>query len=183
MARAATPETRLADAAFRLLAKQSWSELTLASVARAAKLPLAELHAIAPSKPALIGVMLSRAGEETARRYKKDKGSDNARDRIFDVALTWFETLAARKAAMRALHDGLKRDPLTLFAARRAFVDAGEWLLALAEADTGRALPARAAALAAILARTIPVWLDDDDELSNTMAKLDAGLGRAGWMF
>jgi len=36
----ADPETRLVDAAFRLLARTSWSELTLGAVAKAAKLRL-----------------------------------------------------------------------------------------------------------------------------------------------
>jgi AcrR family transcriptional regulator len=183
MAMAASPRTRLADAAFRLLAKQSWNDITLASVARAAKVPLGELHGVAPSKPALIGLMLARAGEDTARQYKIDRGSESERDRIFDVALTWFETLAARKVALRALHDGLRRDPLALIAARGEFVAAGEWLLALAEADAGRALPLKAAALAAILLRALPVWLDDDREMSQTMAKLDTDLRRASWVF
>jgi AcrR family transcriptional regulator len=183
MAKAASPQTRLADAAFRLLAKQRWNELTLAAVARAAKVPLTELHALAPSKPALIGLMLSRSGEELARRYKPDTQSENERDRILDVALTWFETLEARKPAMRALHEGLRRDPLALLAARGAFIAAAEWLLTLAEADAGRALALRAAALAALLVRALPVWLDDDKEMTKTMAQLDSDLRRAQWVF
>jgi AcrR family transcriptional regulator len=183
MAKTTKPETRLADAAFRLLAKQDWNALTLAAVARAAKVPLTELHVLAPSKPALIGLMLARAGEDTARRYKPEKGSDNERDRIFDVALTWFETLGAKKVALRALYDGLRRDPLALFAARNEFVGAAEWLLTLAEADGGRALPLKAVALAGLLVRALPVWLEDDDEMSKTMAQLDAGLARAKWLF
>lgn len=183
MAKAASPQTRLADAAFRLLAKQSWNELTLASVARAAKVPLAELHALVQSKPALVGVMLVRVGEDVARRYKPDRESAPERDRVFDVALTWFESLGARKSALRALHEGLRRDPLALVTARGAFVNAAEWLLTLAEADTGRALPLKAAALAAFLARAIPVWLDDDKDLTKTMAQLDTDMGRAKWLF
>jgi AcrR family transcriptional regulator len=183
MAKPATPHARLADAAFRLLAKQRWNELTLAAVARSAKLPLVELHAIAPSKPMLIGLMLTRAGEETARRYKADNESQSDRDRIFDVALTWFETLNPRKPALRALHDGLRRDPLALLAARGAFVGAAEWLLALAEADSGRALHLKAAALAALLVRALPVWLEDDKDMSKTMAQLDGDLRRGGMLF
>jgi AcrR family transcriptional regulator len=183
MEKAATARTRLADATFRLLAKEGWNALTLAAVARAAKVPLAELHALAPSKPALIGVMLARAGEDAARRYKPGKDSENERDRIFDVALTWFETLGTRKPALRALHEGLRRDPLALIAARGEFVGAAEWLLVLAEADHGRALPLKAAALAALLVRTLPVWLDDDKQMGRTMARLDTGLRRAQWLF
>jgi AcrR family transcriptional regulator len=183
MVKTASPQTRLADAAFRLLSKQKWNELTLAAVARSAKIPLAELHMLAPSKPALIGLMLSRSGEEVARRYRPDTQSENERDRVLDVALTWFETLETRRPALRALHAGLRRDPLALLAARGAFVSAAEWLLTLAEADTGRALPLRATALAGLLVRALPVWLDDDKEMTKTMAQLDSDLRRAQWVF
>jgi AcrR family transcriptional regulator len=183
MARSTKPEARLGDAAFRLLAKHDWRDLTLASVARAARVPLAELHAIAPSKSALVGIMLARAGEECARHYKPDKASETERDRIFDVTLTWFEALAAKKPALRAVHEGLRRDPFALLEARSAFVGAAEWLLALAEADAGRGLPLKAAALAALIARTLPVWFEDDKDMSKTMARLDAHLARAKWLF
>lgn len=183
MARTTKPESRLADAAFRLLAKGSWQDLTLSSVARAAKVALADLHALAPSKPALLALMLSRAGEDTARDYRPDKSAESGRDRVFDVALTWFEALSTRKAAIRSLYEGLRRDPFALLAARGAVARASEWLLVLAEADAGRALPLKATALAAILMRTIPVWLDDDREMSKTMAALDAALRRASWLF
>lgn len=181
MAKTATPQARLADAAFRLLGRQQWPDLTLAGVARAAKVPIADMQALAPSRPALLGVMFACVGEDTARRYKS-AGADPLRDRVFDVALTWFEVLAAKKQAMRTLHEGLARDPLALIAARGALLKSAEWLLVLAEADAGRALPLRAAALAALLVRTVPVWLGDDKELSKTMARLDGGLKRMEWL-
>lgn len=183
MARTASPQSRLADAAFRLLAKEGWNEMTLAAVARTAKMPLKEMQSLAPSKAALIGVMLARAGEETSARYKPDRESEDARDRVLDVALCWFETIATKKAALRALHEGLARDPLALVAMRGEFLRAAEWLLALAEADSGRAISIKTAALAALIARTLPVWLEDDKELSKTMARLDQGLRRLQWLF
>ena len=173
------PQTRLADAAFSRLAEISWADLTLASVARAAKVPLAELLEAASSKPALIGVMLRRLSGETARHYRPDRESHSARDRTFDVCMLWFGLQQPRKKAMRALYDGLSRDPLSLVSARREFITAVEWLLALAEADAGPALHIRAAILAGIVARAMPVWLADDDEMGKTMAQLDRDLRRA----
>jgi AcrR family transcriptional regulator len=173
------PQTRLADAAFRLLAESSWADLTLVSVARAAKIPAAELLEVAPSKPALLGVMLRRLSGELARRYRPDRESQSARDRTFDVCMTWFGLQKPRKKAMRALTNGLSRDPPTLLGARREFVAAAEWILALGEADAGPALQIRAAILAGMIARAMPVWLADDDEMGKTMAQLDRDLRRA----
>lgn len=177
------PETRLVDAAFRLLARKSWQELTLAETAKAAKIPLAELFSVAPSKPLLLALMLRRVGQETALRYRPDKESSAARERIFDVALTWFECLAARKAAMRALYEGLTRDPLTLVGVRSEILAAAEWLLTLAEADTGSAVQLKGAALGAVLARAIPVWLEDGKDMTKTMARLDGDLRRGAKLF
>lgn len=173
----AGPETRLAGAALKLLAKTAWPELTLAAVARAACVPPRELQAIASSKPALLGLILHRIGAEVAVRYRPEPGS--AHDRLFEVAMCWFDVLVPERKAVRALYDGLKRDPLTLVAARAGIVDAASWLLTLAEADTGPALPLRALALAAALGRAVPVWLDDDKDLTRTMACLDMDLTRA----
>jgi AcrR family transcriptional regulator len=173
------PETELAQAALKLLAKKPWSELTLAEVAKAAKQPLASLQTTAPNKAALLGLILKSTGTDIAKRYRRDPGSADARDRLLDVSLTWFEVLAPHKRAVRSLYDGLKRDPLTLIAARAELVAAANWLFVLAEADTGPALPLRALALAGILARAIPVWLEDDKSLSKTMARLDTDLRRS----
>jgi AcrR family transcriptional regulator len=177
------PETELAQAALKLLAKKPWSELTLAEVAKAAKRPLASLQTTAPNKAALLGLILKSTGTDIAKRYRRDPGSADARDRLLDVALTWFEVLAPHKRAVRSLYDGLKRDPLTLIAGRAETMAAANWLFVLAEADTGPALSLRALALAGILARAIPVWLEDDKSLSKTMARLDQDLRRTEDLF
>jgi len=177
MAKAATTEDKLADAALKLLAKKSWRDLTLADVAKAAKVPLAQLQDLRGGKSALVGAILKKIGAETAKRYKAE--SDTARERLFDVALAWFEVNAKRKPAIGALYEGLKYDPITLISERAEFAAAANWLMTLAQADTGPAVQARALALAAIVARTIPVWLEDDAEMAATMARLDADLSRA----
>jgi AcrR family transcriptional regulator len=173
---------RLAESTLRLLAQTSWSDLTLAAVARSAKVPLATLRAHARSKPALIGLILEHTGDRAAVRYKKDRDAASPRDRIFDAALTWIEVLGPSKAAVKSLYDGLKRDPLALIEARRALLAHAEWLLALAEADTGRVVMAKAAALSVMLARAMSVWFDDDKQLTQTMARLDQDLRRSQWL-
>ena len=177
MAKMLTIETRLADAALKKLAKTPWRDLSLGDVARAAKVPLSSLQSFG-GKPALIGAMLDKLGAETAARYVPEKGA-SAKDLVLEVALTWFEINAARKPAIRSLYDGLKFDPLTLIAQREQFAAAAGWLLTLAEADTGPAPSIRALGFAAIMARAIGVWLDDDADMSATMARLDGDLSRA----
>jgi AcrR family transcriptional regulator len=178
-----SPETQLADAALKCLAKTRWKDLALADVAKAAKIPLTNLQSLAPSKSALLGLIFVRFGRDVAARYKRDSGSESARDRIFDVAMTWFDVLASRKQAVGSLYDGLKRDPLTLLAARDAILSAAGWLLVLAEADTGPASAIKATGLALALGRAIPVWLIDGKDLTKTMARLDGDLRRGESLF
>jgi AcrR family transcriptional regulator len=173
----ATKETQLADATLKLLAKTGWRDLTLAAVAKAAKIPLAQLQSLG-GKPALIGLMLDKMGAEAARHYVPEKNAE-MKDRVLEAAMTWFEINAKRKQALRSLYDGLKFDPLSLIAQREQFAGAASWLLTLAEADTGPAAPLRALGFAAIMARAIGVWLDDDADMSKTMARLDGDLSRA----
>ena len=182
-ARAASPKTRLADAALRLLARRSWGDLSLAEVARGAKLPLATLQDVAPSKAALIGFVLARLGEATAAAYRPGRDAGSARDRLFDVGMAWFDVLARHKKAVRHLYEGLRGDPVLMLSLRGEFVAAASWLMTLAEADAGPALALRALAFALALGRAVPVWLDDDADLTKTMARLDGDLARgADWL-
>jgi ubiquinone biosynthesis protein COQ9 len=172
-----SPEDRLANAALKLLAKTPWRDLTLSQVAKTAKIPLGELRPLAGSKPALVGLILIKLGDDTAKRYRPDAES-SARDRVFDAAMNWFDAANAHKDAMRSLYEGLKHDPLSLLAAREDFIKAAGWLLTLAEADTGPAIPIRALVLAGAMARSFSAWLDDGADLAKTMAKLDGDLRR-----
>jgi hypothetical protein len=172
----AAPEERLAEAALKLLAKTPWQDLRLVSVAKAARVPMAGMQSLCAAKPALFGLILHRIGAWCAARYVPESGT--AHDRLFEVPMSWFEVLAPHKKAVRSLYEGLKRDPFTLMAARSEIVSAASWLLALAEADTGPALPLRALALAAALGRAVPVWLEDDKDLTKTMARLDMDIRR-----
>ncbi|HEY5338060.1 MAG TPA: hypothetical protein VIJ85_07660 [Rhizomicrobium sp.] len=173
----ATNETRLADAALKKLASMPWRDLTLGDVAKAAKIPLSSLQSFG-GKTALIGLILTRFGAETAARYVPEKDA-TAKDRVLEAAMTWFEINAKRKPAIRSLYDGLKFDPLTLLAQREHFATAAGWLLTLAQADTGAAPGLRSLGFAAIMARAIGVWLEDDADMLATMARLDGDLSRA----
>lgn len=172
------PETQLVTAAFRLLARKSWRELTLAAIARAAKLNLADATAVAPSKSALVGIMFRATAQEAARRYRPDRESRSARERIFDAAMTWFEVQQPRKAAMRAFYTGLRGDPLALLSARRDVRRSAEQILALAEADAGPTAPILSLSLVGILLRSAFVWIGDNRDMDKTMAALDRDLKR-----
>ncbi|HEX3665646.1 MAG TPA: hypothetical protein VHU23_10485 [Rhizomicrobium sp.] len=170
-------EARIAGVAFRILAKEPWTRVTLASVAKAAKIPLPEMLQIVPSRTALIGAMLHSATVDTAKHYRPDPAAQ-VRERVFDAIMSWFEAQASRKDAVHALYDGLRREPLMLVALRGNFMASAEWLLALAEADAGPAPSLRATCVGAVVAHALPVWLSDGDDMGMTMRRLDRDLRR-----
>jgi len=171
-------EARIAAAAFRLLARETWNRVTLAAVARAAKVSWDDMLKTAPSRAALVGLILRRAAADTAGRYRPDRSAQNPRERVFDAITSWFETQNPRKAAIRGIYNGLKQEPLTLLSMRGDLVASAQWLLALAEADAGAASSIRAACVGGIIAHALPVWLSDDEEMGKTMAQLDRDLRR-----
>jgi AcrR family transcriptional regulator len=183
MAKTSSPEAKLADAALRLLSRKAWRDISLGEVAKAAKLPMTALTDVARTKSVLVGLVLRRFGERTAKAYRPDRDAASGRDRLFDVGMAWFDAIAPDRRAVRSLYDGLKSDPLALLSLRNDFAATAEWLMTLAEADKGPALPLRALAFAAVLGRAIPVWLDDDSNLTKTMARLDGDLRRGeSWL-
>ncbi|MGH6888415.1 MAG: TetR/AcrR family transcriptional regulator [Rhizomicrobium sp.] len=171
-------ETAVAAAAFRLLASRPWREVTIASVARAAKLPLADVLSHAPSRTDLVAMMLHGMAAETARRYRPEPRQQSVRERLFDVVMTWFEVQKPRKKAVRNLFRALGKDPLIVLSLRGEILRGSQMLLALAEADGGRVPSFRAVSLAAVIARAVPVWLEEEGEPDRTMAQVDRDLRR-----
>ena len=174
----AQAEQRLGAVALRLLAKKSWDELQLRAVARAAQVPLQDLLTLCPSKIELVSLILSELTRSAGASYVPETDAA-AQDRLFDVAMSWFDALAPHKRAVAALHVGLRRDPLTLLCARSGFAAVARFLLSLAGADQGGQLGARSLGFGVALFRALPVWLEDEADLGRTMARLDTDLRRA----
>jgi hypothetical protein len=174
------PKTTVAQAALRLLAKEEWGRLTLAAIARAGKIPLRDVVAIAPSKTAISGLILRMLMHETARLHNADSASADPRERLFDVTMTWFDVQQSHATALKRLYRALRYDPATVFALRGDALDVAGELIALAEADFGLSARLQAAVFAGVLARAVAAWRGDDEQMGKTMAQLDADLRRVG---
>lgn len=169
---------QLGAAALRLLAKKSWNELQLRDVARAARIPLPDLVTLCPSKIDLVSLILNELTRGLGAGHVPESGAAT-HDLLFDVAMSWFEGLAPHKQAVAALHTGLRHDPVTLLCARSGFARVARYLLSLAGADQEGQLGARSLGFGLALFRALPVWLEDEADLSQTMARLDTDLRRA----
>jgi hypothetical protein len=171
-------EMLLAQAALKLLEKQEWGKITLASITRTAKLPLHETIALSPSKTAVAGLVLRMVAHETAKRHSAVSGSGDTGERLFDVTMTWFDVQQHHAAALKKLYRALQYDPASLLALRGEILETSGQLLAQAEADFGFSARMQAAVFAGVLVRAVAAWRDDDAEMGKTMARLDGDLRR-----
>lgn len=176
------PRLQIIEAFMTVATHTHWREITLNTVAQEAQLPLHVLRAHFPSVGAILGgfarhidmtVLRELAGEPDA--FSPD---ESAKERLFDVFMRRFDALAPYKTALKKLVPALKYDPVTLIALNGAILNAHRYMLAAANiSPSGCFAPMVEQGSALVFAKTLDVWLDDDDAgLARTMAHLDASL-------
>lgn len=181
MARKSDPEEKIINAAMKLAAAQGWRDLTLADIAKAAKLKLSEMPAHFPSRTAILAAygrrIDARVLDETSA---EDMDSESTRDRLFDVLMMRFDAMAPEKKALKRIAEDMKREPLSSAVLARPMLQSMSWMLEAAGIDSsGFAGALRARGLALIWASAFNTWLEDDDDQSKTMAVLDRRLADA----
>lgn len=171
------------DAMLALVAADGWRGLTMAAIASASGLSLADLYAKYRSKSDLLAAFAGRIDAAMLATLGTGASPDDpAKDRLFEVIMARLDALAPHKAALRVLARELPGDPLVfacfLYGGFRRGV---EWILAAAGLDGGGlAGIVRGKVLAAVYADTLRVWLrDESPDMGATMAHLDKRLDRA----
>ena len=167
-------------AALDLFEQRGYGEVTLAEIADAAGLSLADLLRQHPGKSALINAWLGRV-DAAMLDAAKTAEDETPRDRLFEVIMGRLDQIAPRKALIRKLGRAALRDPdlacALALAARRSL----RWMLAAAriEAEGLRGFAIRRG-LAVVYADTLRIWLaDTSDDAARTMAHLDKRLRQA----
>lgn len=181
MAARKSTEDKAIDAALRLAAKRGWRGLSMADIARAARVPLADLSGAFGSKAAILAAFSRRIDAQVLEGLDEDLLDEPARDRVFDVLMARFDALGPHKPALKAIARDMRRDPLGSLALTPAALQSLGWMLEGAGIDSsGLAGAVRVRGLALIWLATFRVWLDDDEAgLAKTMAELDRRLRQA----
>jgi hypothetical protein len=109
---------------------------------------------------------------------------ESPRDRLFDVAMRWFDAMLPQRPAIAKIQHDLRRDPLALAATipqvRRSLVTMIE---AAGLDSTGWRGALRVRAFGFALAKSFAVWRDEADEAqAKTMAELDQRLRQIEWL-
>ncbi len=173
------PARHAVDCALALAAERGWRRVSLGDIAAAAKLPLAELYGLYPSRAAILAAFF-RGIDEAVLAQGKPEG-ETPRDRLFDLLMRRFEAMRPHKPGLEAILGEAARDPLALLCAAPRLKRSMAWTLEAAGiASHGLLGCLSAKALAAVYLASLRSWLADDSaDMSRTMAALDRHLRRA----
>jgi ubiquinone biosynthesis protein COQ9 len=175
------PLGRAVAATLRLAGKRPWSEITLLDIADEAGLTLVELSRHVSSKPAALQAFARLVDDEVLRKAERREPDESLRERLFDVVMTRFETMAPYRPGLKRIAADPWLAPMLIGPVLRS----QSWMLTAAGIPTeGLTGAARVAGLTSVYAATFQDWLTDDDAgLARTMAALDRRLRRGeGWI-
>ncbi len=171
---------RLIEAALAQAEARGWRDLSLADIATAAGVPLAEAYALFPSKLAVLEGFLADVDRAVLAGGRPEPG-EPAHDRLFDAVMRRFEALAPHRSALRVILQDTRRDPLVLLCGLGGFLRSmAATLEAAGIPSDGLGGLLRAQGLGMVYVQTLRVWLHDDTpDNARTMAALDRNLRRA----
>lgn len=166
------------DAALTLAAHKGWAGTTMADIAAACGLTLAELQSRFASRAALLDAFARRCDTAMLQAAQDEAGQGSVRDRLFAVVMARLDAMTSHKAGLRRIAADMPRSPdqvlASVCAARRSL----DWMLDLAGAQAPWPLAAaRRAALGLVWLDVVRAWFRDDSaDLAKTMAVLDTRL-------
>lgn len=176
---AAAQRDRILEAFLALLAEQPFERIGLGAVAARASVSLAELRREFGSTFDMLSAFMRDVDNRVLTgEFDADFAESPARDRLFDVLMRRIEVLTPHREAVRSLARSARRNPAFALALNSLSLRSQQWMLAAARIDTaGVQGCVRAQGLSYVMARTLRVWLDDEDPgLARTMATLDREL-------
>lgn len=165
-------------AALDLAKLRGWGDISLADIAQAANLGLADLRREFACKTDIVRAFQSEVDVEVLARAKAAGEAQSPRDRLFDIIMTRFEVMQPYKPALKRISAYLCCRPGEAATLLCASLASQYWMLAGAGAKLDGARGAvRVTGLAAIYGKVFQVWLDDTSpSLDKTMAALDKRL-------
>lgn len=174
-------EERIIAAAMALAGEQPWGRVTMADIAAGAKVSLADVQALFPTKSAVIAAFIDGIDQAVLAGTDKDAAAEPPHDRLLDTLMRRIDLLTPHKAAIVSIARAGMADPLSALCGAPRFLRSMRWMLDCAGIPTaGPAGRIRVKGLAAIWLSTVRVWLrDDSEDASATLAHLDAALRRA----
>ena len=165
-------------AALDLAEKRGWGDTSLADIAQAAGVSLADLRREFTCKSDILRAFQHEIDAQVLAKAKAAGETQSPRDRLFDLIMTRFELMAPYKGALKRIYAYLCCRPGEASGLLCSTLASQYWMLAGAGAKLGGPGGVlRVSGLAEIYGKVFRVWLDDDTpSLDKTMAALDKRL-------
>lgn len=173
---------KIIEALMGLLGEMDWSDVTMPMVAGRAGIPLAELRAEFDGKLAIVAAFAKHVDVKVLEGMDAAMADEPAKDRLFDILMRRFDVLTPYRPALLSLRKTIRREPGLTQAFMPIALRSQRWMLQAAEIDvSGLRGEIATRGLAVSFARTVDVWLDEEEEgLPKTMAFLDKRLEEGG---
>ena len=111
MAPRRTSRQKIIDAALKLAENKEWPEISIAEIARAAKVSLAQVRAEFSGKSAILRAFMAQIDQVVLDQAAEDVGEEEPRDRLFDIVMLRLEAMEPYKPALKNIIPQLKRHP------------------------------------------------------------------------
>lgn len=167
----------LSEAALELCAKQSWADVSLASLCQRAGQSLS-----ACAQGGINRFSVAEHLDQELDRAMLDAASDldadaPSRDHLFDVVMARFDAMQDQRTAWVSILEADAQEPAAALARAARRVRTAAWALeSVGVSTTSLKSTARVMGLARRLRKIEALWLKDDADLSKTMAGLDQNL-------
>jgi AcrR family transcriptional regulator len=169
---------KVVEALLALLAVTPYERIGFPEIAARADTSLADLRAEFNSKLEMLAAFMRETDRKVLEGGDPELAEEPARERLFDVLMRRIEVLKPHREAIRSLAGSARRDPGLAIVLNGLSLRSQKWMLAAAGIGAGGLRgDVRAQGLVVVMARTLRVWIDDDDPgLARTMATLDREL-------
>lgn len=174
-----TDQTKtIIDSALFLAGKQGWDAVSLADIAKKARLPLKTVSASFKDVWAVMEQALRNLESETSATVENNLG-DNWRDNLMEILMTRFELAQGHRDAYLAVAPAVMKHPKLVKRFGKSFYRTMERMLDLADAPCKTQLkPLGVAAMGALFLSLVYAWEQDKTpDLSKTMAAIDKRTG------
>ena len=172
-ASAASAQNRCVAALLSLLADIAWDDISLAQIARKAKIPLKTLQRQYKTQDDFIPLCPYYFDECTADNLQNWSGSTI--DRLFDLFMNRFEALQQHRRAVLAIHHRARYTPALAYQMLHLHLQSMRTIMRKANLNPKvRDSEIAAYGLLALYALTFYPWeRDHSPDMASTMAKLD----------
>ena len=180
MAPRRTSRQKIIDATLKLAATRKWTEISLAEIARSAKVSLGRMRGEFSGKTAILKAFMMQIDQQVLDQAAEDAGDEVPRDRLFEIIMLRFEVLEPYKAALSNIVPSLKSHPEMALELSGSILCSARWMLVASGLEArGSEAFVRTRGVAFVFGKTLAVWLHDEDAgMAKTMAELDRQLRR-----